>query len=99
MTLLNIIAQGGNDTLGSTALYLVLLWLASAVVASWLSGRAGYGEKAGLASGLLLTAVGALIWLIIYLAAPRAGSRRKIDGVIPTRRKAGAMDIESRPGA
>ena len=99
MTLLNIIAQGGGDTLGATALYLVLVWLASAIIASWFSGRAGYGEKAGLATGLLLTAAGAVIWLVIYLVAPRPGSRRKIDGVLPKRRKAGEMDIASRPGA
>lgn len=98
MTTLDIIAQGGSDTLGATALYLVLIWLASSVAASWLSARAGYGEKAGLASGLLLTAFGALAWLIIYLVAPRPDSRRKIDGVLPKRRKAGAMDIASRPG-
>lgn len=98
MTVLHIIAQGGGDTLGATALYLVLAWLASSVVASWLSARAGYGEKAGLATGLLLTAAGAVIWLVIYLVAPRPGSRRRIDGVIPTRRKAGDLDIASRPG-
>ena len=99
MTVLNIIAQAGNDTLGATALYLLLLWLVSAVIASWLSGRAGYGEKAGLATGLLTSAVGIVVWLVIYLVAPRPDSRRKIDGVLPKRRKAGDMNIASRPGA
>ena len=83
--------------LGAKALYLVLVWLASAIVASWLSDRAGYGERWGLATGLLLTALGALIWLIVYLALPRPGSRRRIDGVIPQRHRAAPTDIDERP--
>ncbi|HEU4658993.1 MAG TPA: hypothetical protein VFR97_15795 [Capillimicrobium sp.] len=99
MTLISLFAQGGSENLGATALYLVLAWLASSIVASWLSARAGYSEKVGLATGLLLTVVGALVWLVIYLVAPREGSRRKIDGVIPKRRRAGEMDMATRPGA
>lgn len=83
--------------LGAKALYLVLAWLASAIVASWLSDRAGYGEKWGLATGLLLTVVGALIWIVVYLAAPRPGSRRAVDGVIPVRHRAAPTDIDERP--
>jgi len=83
--------------LGAKALYLTLVWLASAIAASWLSDRAGYGERWGLATGLLLTAAGALIWLILYLAAPRAGSRRAVEGVIPQRHRAAPSDIEDRP--
>jgi hypothetical protein len=49
--------------LGSKALWLLYLWLASAIIASYLSGRKGYGERAGLASGLLLAPLGVLIWL------------------------------------
>jgi hypothetical protein len=52
-------------TIGAKALYLLFIWLASAIAASELSKRKGYGEKAGLASGLLLSAVGVLIWLVI----------------------------------
>ena len=51
--------------LGSTALWLLYAWLASAIIASYLSGRKGYGERAGLASGLLLNAIGIIVWLII----------------------------------
>ena len=43
--------------IGAKALYLLLIWLGSAIGASWLSNRAGYGEKPGLATGLLLTAL------------------------------------------
>jgi hypothetical protein len=51
--------------LGSTALWLTYAWLASAIAGSYLSGRKGYGERAGLASGLLLNVVGVVIWLIV----------------------------------
>lgn len=50
--------------LGATALYLLFAWLASAIAASWLSDRKGYGEKVGLACGLLLFVVGVVIWLV-----------------------------------
>jgi hypothetical protein len=63
--------------LGSTALWLLYLWLASAIVASYLSERKGYGSKVGLAFGLLLSAVGALIWLLV---PARPDSRWKLSG-------------------
>jgi len=50
--------------IGATALYLLFAWLASAIVSSWLSDRKGYGEKPGLASGMLLFVVGVVIWLV-----------------------------------
>jgi hypothetical protein len=50
--------------IGARALWLTYLWLASAIVTSYLSARKGYGEKLGLAFGLLLTVIGVLIWLI-----------------------------------
>jgi hypothetical protein len=68
--------------LGAKALYLTYAWLLSAVVASWLSDRKGYGEKPGLASGMLLNVVGVVIWLLI---PARADSRWKVQGVIPRR--------------
>ncbi len=51
--------------LGSTALWLLYAWLLSAIAASYLSGRKGYGERAGLACGLLLNVVGVIVWLIV----------------------------------
>jgi hypothetical protein len=57
--------------IGATALWLTYAWLASAIIASYLSGRKGYGERAGLASGLLLNALGIVIWLIV---PPKADS-------------------------
>ena len=50
--------------IGASALWLLFGWLACAIVASWLSGRKGYGEKIGLAFGLLLAPVGVLAWLV-----------------------------------
>jgi hypothetical protein len=51
--------------IGSTALWLLYSWLAAAIIASYLSGRKGFGERAGLASGLLLNFIGVLIWLFV----------------------------------
>jgi hypothetical protein len=67
--------------LGSKALWLLYAWLASAIVASYLSDRKGYGSKVGLAFGLLLSAVGALIWLLV---PARADSRWKLQGPFGT---------------
>jgi hypothetical protein len=64
--------------MGAKALWLLYLWLASAIVASYLSDRKGYGSKLGLAFGLLLSAVGAVIWLLV---PARADSRWKLQGV------------------
>jgi hypothetical protein len=50
--------------IGAKALYLLYGWLISALVCSWLSARKGYGEKPGLAAGLLLTVIGIVIWLV-----------------------------------
>jgi hypothetical protein len=50
---------------GIKALYLLYAWLLSAIVASELSKRKGYGEKWGLGTGMLLSVVGAIIWLLI----------------------------------
>ena len=69
--------------LGAKALYLTFAWLASAIAASWLSDRKGYGERPGLASGLLLNVVGVLVWL----AWPaREDSRWKVHGPFGRRR-------------
>jgi hypothetical protein len=68
----------GRGELQQTALYLLIIWLASTVAASWLSERKGYGEKPGLAAGLLLSAAGALIWL---LWPPRRDSKWKVQGI------------------
>jgi hypothetical protein len=50
--------------IGANAIWLLYLWLASAIAASWLSNYKGYGEKAGLGTGLLLSIIGVIVWLI-----------------------------------
>ncbi|HKF80928.1 MAG TPA: hypothetical protein VKB17_08915 [Thermoleophilaceae bacterium] len=65
--------------IGVKALYLLYAWLLSAIVASYLSNRKGYGERAGLASGLLLSILAVLIWLV-WPAKP--DSRWKLQGPI-----------------
>ena len=47
--------------LGVKALYLTYIWLLSAVVASWLSDRKGFGERPGLITGWLLSRGGAIV--------------------------------------
>ena len=54
---------------GAKAFYLLMIWLASAIAASELSKRKGYGEKWGLGTGLFLSFVAA------HHLAPRARPR------------------------
>lgn len=63
--------------IGVKALYLTFAWLASAIAASWLSNRKGYGEKPGLAAGLLLNVLGVLVWLVW---PAKEDSRWKVQG-------------------
>ena len=63
--------------IGAKALYLTFAWLASAIAASWLSDRKGYGERPGLAAGLLLSVVGVFVWLVW---PARQDSRWKVQG-------------------
>jgi hypothetical protein len=63
--------------IGAKALYLLYAWLASAIVSSYLSNRKGYGEKPGLGTGLVLSVLGVLVWL---LWPARPDSRWKLQG-------------------
>ena len=78
--------------LGAKALWLTYAWLLSAIVASYLSHRKGYGERPGLASGLLLNVVGVLVWLVI---PPRPGSLWKQVG--PFKRASSVGPVRSAP--
>jgi hypothetical protein len=49
--------------LGAKGLWILYAWLASAIICSYLSSRKGYGERPGLASGLLLLVIGIVIWV------------------------------------
>ena len=74
--------------IGAKALYLLFIWLASAIACQWLSARKGYGEKAGLATGLLLSVLGVIVWVIW---PPRKDSLWKTQGILPKR----ARDVET----
>jgi hypothetical protein len=50
---------------GAKALWLLYIWLLSAIIAAELSRSKGYGEKVGLGTGLLTTILGPIIWLFI----------------------------------
>ena len=67
------------------ALYLLFVWLLSAAGAGWLADRKGYGERVGLTFGLILSAVG----LVIVLLLPgRPGSTWRREGWLPKRGRA-----------
>jgi hypothetical protein len=72
-------------TIGAKALYLLFLWLISAAAGAWLSDRKGYGERTGLTLGLLLSVVGLLV---VLLLPGRPGSKWRVDGRLPRRRRA-----------
>jgi hypothetical protein len=50
---------------GAWNLFWLYLWLVSTIIASYLSDRKGYGDRPGLATGLILSALGAIVWLVI----------------------------------
>jgi hypothetical protein len=67
-------------TIGASALYLLFLWLVSAAASAWLADRKGYGERTGLFFGLILSALG---FLIVLLLPARPGSTWKVEGPLP----------------
>jgi hypothetical protein len=81
--------------MGAKAFWLLYLWLASAIVASYVSERKGYGSKVGLAFGLLLSLIGAIIWLLV---PARQDSRWKLQGVFGTGGKTVAEARAEREG-
>ena len=68
--------------IGIKGLYLLFAWLLSAAIGGWVADRKGYGERVGLAFGLLLTVLGLLIVLIL---PGRPGSAWKLEGPLPKR--------------
>ena len=62
--------------IGATALWLLYAWLILTIVSSYISGRKGYGERVGLASGMIFPPV-VLVWLFI---PAKEGSDWKVVG-------------------
>jgi hypothetical protein len=77
--------------IGAKALYLLYAWLASGIVATYISERKGYPSKLGLAAGLLLSVVGVVILLVL---PARRDSRWKLQG--PFGRGGGKTVAEAR---
>src|SRR6201999_3867626 len=67
-------------TIGAAALYLLFIWLLSAAASAWLAERKGYGERVGLFFGLILSAIG---FGIVLLLPARPGSTWKVEGPLP----------------
>ncbi|MGA3362298.1 MAG: hypothetical protein ABSD82_09740 [Solirubrobacteraceae bacterium] len=70
--------------IGVKGLYLLFAWLLSAAIGAWMTERKGYGERVGLAFGLLLTVVGLLL---VLLLPGRPGSLWKTEGPLPRRKR------------
>ncbi len=84
MTALSTILGLPLAAIGSKAIYLLFIWLISAAVAAAVAERKGYGERLGLTFGLILTALG----LVIVLLLPaRPGSAWKVEGPFPKRQR------------
>lgn len=62
------------SVIGVTALYLLFAWLACSILCGWLAVKAGYQEKSGLATGMLLFFVGVVVWAVILVAFPKEGA-------------------------
>ena len=65
--------------IGAKAAYLLFVWLLSAAIGSWVSERKGYGDRVGLAFGLILSAI--LIYMLV-LVNDRRVMGRYVNGVV-----------------
>ena len=63
--------------IGAKAFYLLMIWLASAIAASELSKRKGYGEKVGLGTGMLLSVIGVIVWIFVPAKSDSPWKQRK----------------------
>ncbi len=70
---------------GAKAFYLLMIWLASAIGASELSKRKGYGEKVGLGTGLFFSIIAVIVWIFIPAKAESPWRQKQA-------RKAAAVD-------
>jgi hypothetical protein len=75
-----MIAFAVNGQIGATGLYLLFAWLLSAAIGARVAQRKGYGERLGLTFGLLLSALGLAI---VLLLPSRQDSAWRREGMIP----------------
>ena len=68
--------------IGVTALWLLLGWLVNTIVCQYLAERKGYGDRWGLATGLIFPP-GVLVWLLM---PPRDESDWKVLGPFGSKR-------------
>ena len=73
-----------EGAVGGKVLYLLFAWLISAAGGALIADRKGYGERVGLTLGLLLSVVGLLV---VVLLPGRPGSKWRVDGWWPRRRR------------
>ena len=70
---------------GAKALWLVYVWLLSTIIAQELSRSKGYGEKVGLGTGLFLSVIAVIIWVLVPAKAESPWRQKQA-------RKAAAVD-------
>ena len=79
---------------GAWNLFWLYVWLVSAICATYLSERKGYGDRPGLATGLFLSALGALIWLFV---PSKPESKWRTQGAFGNKKKASELQEEQQP--
>jgi len=77
--------------IGTAALWLTFVWLASAIVASLFSDAKGFGEKWGLVTGTVLSVAGAFVWAVW---PPREISRWKLHGGLSSTARTALIVVE-----
>ena len=79
--MLFVLGATGNEP---KYLLFFMAWLLGAALSGYLSERKGYGDKAGIATGLCLSLAGAVIWLF---RPPRDNSDWRLKGPWGSQRK------------
>jgi hypothetical protein len=80
--------------IGAKSLLLLYVWLGSAIICSYIAGRKGFGERPGLATGMLLSLIGVIVWLAVPAKADSTWRRGGALGRRPAR-DADADDADS----
>jgi hypothetical protein len=76
-----ILGATGNEP---KYLLFLLAWLLGAAISGYLSDRKGYGDKPGIATGLCLSIIAPVVWLLV---PARETSDWKLKGPVGDKRK------------